>query len=104
MGDKAGTDVEKIQADWADEFVDLDMATDWEMIDDGFQRQSRWCTHWVKILRHDSGKTIGIEYAKDVGDGESADTYPVEWFEVESYEVTQTKWRRIDKNSQGDPS
>lgn len=94
MADNAGTDIEKIHEDWGDEFIDLDIAGDWEKVEEEFQLQSRWCTHWIKILRHESGKTIGIEYAKDVGDGDSASAYPVECFEVEAYEETVTKWRK----------
>ena len=90
----AGTDVVKIKKEWGREFSDLECADDWEQLANEHQQPSRWCTHWRKILRHDSGKTIAIEYAQDIGDGESASAYEDEWYEVEAHEVKVTKWRR----------
>ena len=94
MSDKAGTKLAEIQEEWGEEFSDLDMADDWALLEDEMTHQSRWCTHWVKWLKHDDGMVIGIEYARDVGDGDSAAAYPTEWFEGESYAETVTKYRR----------
>jgi hypothetical protein len=79
------------QEDWGDE---LDEADDWALVEDELTEQSRWCTHWRKVVRHDAtGRLILISYARNVGDGDSAEAYPTVWRDGEGYEVTVTKYR-----------
>lgn len=89
---KVGTDIEAIKQEWGHEFRDLEYAEDWAQVANEFQNQSRWCTHWRKILRHDDGMLIAIEYAQDTGDGESASAYEDEWYEVVEREVTRKEY------------
>lgn len=95
MSDTAGTDVAAIQENWGSEFRDLEIASDWSNLGEKvFEYESRWCLHWTQYVKHDSGLIIGIKFATDVGDGESSDYYPDEWFEAEAYEVTETRYRK----------
>ena len=90
----AGTDIERIQKEWGSEFTELDMADDWELVQDVLLEQLRWVTIWEKIVRHkESGLTIGINYPRNAGDGESADAYDIKWYEVEPHEKTVIEWR-----------
>lgn len=94
MDNNAGTDVAEIKEEWGAEFSDLDCAVDWEVMDESLHHTSRWCNHMIKILRHDSGLMIAIEFATNVGDGDSASAYPDKWYEVEPYEVIETRYRK----------
>ena len=96
---EAGTDLESIREDWGREFIDLDGADDWKLLGEEFDRASRWCTHWRKIVRHESGLTIAILYAVDVGDGESADAFPVTWEEVREVRVEKMEWVRVSEEA-----
>ncbi len=100
MGEVAGTDIAKIKYEWGEEFRELSFADDWTLLEDKFSHESRWCTHWRKVLKHDTGMLIAIEYAQDTGDGDSASAYEDEWYEVEGREKTIIEYvRKISGDS-----
>lgn len=84
-----GTDVERIKTEYGEDFLEeLECADDWDVIEDKLSHESRWCTHWRMVLRHNSNMFIAVDYARDIGDGESASVYETTWYEVEPREKT----------------
>ena len=99
---KAGSDVPAIIEEWGDEFQDLEMAEDWALKKEEFVDQSRWCTHWRKVVKHsETGMTIAIEYARNVGDSDSASAYETKWYEVEESHKTISIWTQKEGGAEG---
>lgn len=96
-----GTDIQKIAEEWKREFPDINYASDWTELSDELEDQSRWCTHWRKVLKHDSGMLIAIHYPRNTGDGESAGAYEITWCEVEEKETVVKEWPPIKGGAEG---
>lgn len=67
---------------------------DIEMVFDEFQGSGRWSEHWLAVFKR-GDELVGLSYERAATEYQEGGDFFHEFFLVEPYEVTETKYRKV---------